>query len=778
MDSISNRTRSSVGKLPILVIEGSKLPWNEIVKEANQIHNKETVTRIKHQKACHERWQISCPDIYVIHQSDNQIYMASNMQHAHYQILPSQLKKFKASVRTADLVVGKVNAVRLIEVPPSMQQHQDDFITVINNLDSHVILNLDKARIAEELKEGRVDPSRGNKYIDLGFTGDQNSHRDPDDLGLTKPGKHSQTDAPWSAHLFATFTSIIGNIFPGQPIYNDSKRNELFSNDIAKDNIIESMRMSETDVSGVLVDIHSDDNCSLYSHVVTISWPQQRADGTVVRHAVTAYGRDCVRRHMEAREKHKDAIGMLERVYQVLPEIVKRRDTSIFPEGNQLKKKHSLTLLDTGILYSLYASAIFRVFNACPSMKENLDYACAFFANVASDSLNEHPEQFWHICSSVVANPRDFSFGSPKKPASKLSPVLFACALASELSAQTRSNVPACRKKMEKQIAVLRTLFKELRQLKVKWNTANTLHCYGRSSQYLVENMPGYCHLKAMSVLGVGACVGLCPPSFLEVAEMGTTTNTWNFFKQAFGYKEQTAYQESTTMMRAASTKIGIPLVQIWELCCYAARIESPRHCRVSTVSLRNLTKAKGAGAGTVIHRDMQLFHLRQGGTLFGLDRQGVIRLAPMLIDDHLFDMAKGMELSKFWSRRFQSKRTFHYRTYESVSTSKQPPTQETLYELKAVVGHRMGLERTVRYKGCSVNVMVKWSSNEVTEQPMDDVLPHCAEFLVSYAEDNNVLSLPGWGRVKKLRDSLQPQCQEIEKLELECKQSKKRKHS
>lgn len=72
-----------------------------------------------------------------------------------------------------------------------------------------------------------------------------------------------------------------------------------------------------------------------------------------------------------------------------------------------------------------------------------------------------------------------------------------------------------------------------------------------------------------------------------------------------------------------------------------------------------------------------------------------------------------------------------------------------SMYEFICVVGRRAGSGRSCVYPGCSENLIIKWKDGTVTEEPMHAIFKDCPLEVVHFAEKNNLLTEPGWARVK-----------------------------
>ena len=674
---------------PVFVIEFPELTEHAILSKATERRVSQKVyERIKNAPICSERFEISQPVIYLLEPSETQAYLSRNMDQAHCHILRKDVPAMKAAVARANKRVQGQNTTRLVEVKMEDDRYDDEYLKVRNNIPEHLLKRIDRDLVKEKLATRKADPNRNNICFDLGFCGSRNSKRDPDFMGLTHSNVHDGTKEQWAKDLLAATTSVMDELFPevSDQIYNDTERNECFAKTIDPSSRIESLRMAASSQTQLVWRHRDDQNCKTlgYAWVFNLSWMLFNVEGdNLDRHSLITYGKNFVNTCMEQRKKHRCAIDVLTRLYGSVPEVMKKRDSSVFPSEGSDRKAYPFAFLDKTIFYSLFASAISRVFDKYCGLRANLLMACALLYNVV---MCECPDHFWHICDDLVEDP---TFLTPSGLYG-CDPYVFAHEFAMEIfHRKRRSKKSKPRKKAtyptqqrhmpavcspptfeqtKKSVAFIATLVNELGQL-VDWNIANVLHYYGRTVEHLVQSSFGAGHLTAMHIIGTGSCLGLFPQGFLEVAEMGKTTRTWLFFKWAFGYSDINAYQETNTLMRAVAVALRIPIMQVEELCCLLCKLLSPRRrgyqrrqCRIDfgkcTFDFKKLK------FGDVVYRDMILFSVSQHGSLYGLDRDGKKIPRHALLREDCFGQVVYQPIAEFWSMKCG--RTFHYKRHHN----------------------------------------------------------------------------------------------------------------
>ena len=76
----------------------------------------------------------------------------------------------------------------------------------------------------------------------------------------------------------------------------------------------------------------------------------------------------------------------------------------------------------------------------------------------------------------------------------------------------------------------------------------------------------------------------------------------------------------------------------------------------------------------------------------------------------------------------------------------------EKLWNFKDIVGHEGPLKSTdPSYKGSTYNVMIAWEDGSRTYEPLSLIAADSPVQCALYAQQNNLLDLPGWKRFKAL---------------------------
>ena len=72
--------------------------------------------------------------------------------------------------------------------------------------------------------------------------------------------------------------------------------------------------------------------------------------------------------------------------------------------------------------------------------------------------------------------------------------------------------------------------------------------------------------------------------------------------------------------------------------------------------------------------------------------------------------------------------------------------------QFKNFIGYQRPLSKTHKdYKGSPYNVTVLWENGETTNEPLSVIATNNPVLCAMYAQDNNLLDLPGWRRFRTL---------------------------
>ena len=485
----------------------------------------------------------------------------------------------ESAVRKANTILrGTVDAVKVVKVAACDDTFEDDFVTVLNNPNPELLSLIDRSWVHKELRGCKADPNRNNVCSDRGFTGARNSRRHPKYLGITHSVLHDKSLDTKCRELFVGVTETLDILFGGKhpELYRDEERNSLWANEIHPKNRVEAIRLAMTNGKRNLLGVHRDDGNSddpRYSYVVCISWWSWDAVRRYpLRESIITYGKSCADVHMAQRKRHKPLIEVLGSLWKAAeekgPTGMTRRDRTIFPRGWVQRRAYDFAFVDKVIFYSLFASAIAMLYAKYPILRNNLLVCCAFIYNVG---MSESPDHFWNICQELMSDPCAITGDVPFYDCSGHN---FGHAFATEIFRRKKHsgnkepekkvaypvqqrhipavNTPPTFEKSRQSIDSIATLAKELASF-TSLGIGSVYHYYGKTTHHLIKECYGAGPLTAMHHVGVAACLKLFPQSFIEIAEVGTSTRTWTFLKWAFGYTDDDAFEEIGIMLRAVS---------------------------------------------------------------------------------------------------------------------------------------------------------------------------------------------------------------------------------
>ena len=714
---------------PWLLIEFSHVGEESLLELAHRRDfDDDCIQRIKHDHICEERYSLSSPNIYLIEPSPWQFYCAKNLKHGHCQIrgaeIPELLKRVNHANRHSKSEQTKVTRIRRY-----VRKFEDDFITVVNQPPKRTTDLLDWNTIASKLQFCDKDENRNNKSIDLGHCGSRNQSRQPRHLGLTVSNRFKWTMEPWSKAIFVGMTEVIDLVMPNakDTIYPDPERNSFWSNEIHEKNRCEALRLGRTNEDTELLAYHRDvGNCDTegYAYVATISRCHiDQKSGLPVRDAVTVYGKKVADKYMAKRKKHRVTIECVKRFWETkVPQFVKSQGSEVFVDASRspmLRAAYDFSFADKIIYYSLFASAIELLCQTYACLRNNLGIVAALLTCVV---MSESPDHFWHIMQDLIKSPRAFT----DTPFYAMNEYDFAYELAVEFFKRKKHsgndttekpvtypvhrkhipavNTPPSFDSMKRGVDAVIVLVKECRILP-DVHTTNIYSYYGRAVDFLAEHCHGGGHLTAMHIIGVAACLKILPPSFVNVAEVGVSTRTWEFLKWAFGYIDETVHKDMRDLLRALAVLLDITVRQAEELLCLFARGNSPHSTQIMRqpceINFDNpelpLQFRSSNGFGDVVYARMFVYNFTDGQDMYFIDCDGKWLKYDGLLRESLFDAVIYHAVDDFWTRKgsrpYAPRRSSVHPKIQTVQTyfwQRGETKQMVMNRVWRILGHRL----------------------------------------------------------------------------------------
>jgi hypothetical protein len=569
----------------------------EISKKAPIVIERDTCPLLKNQedpawakmKICPARWRLSRPIFYVIYNSANQLYLVQSLRHYHYQ---------QEDIESLETAVAKVNTsdknrlkLEIIKIHSSQEYFSDGFLSVFNFKIDAVPNILKWSEVSELLSEkaAKVDLIRKNKCRDFGFTGDRNCKRDNNPLGISHADVHAGTKDCRVIGIMIALSVFIQDKFPDLGIYMDDLRQEHFAGILHRDNIIEAIRVHETDFESSLLSKHMDIfNCltANYSWVMTLSHFVQLADNTLVRQGVTTYGKDSANRYMKQLSRFMVPIQAMQKLYNAVP--VEMRDISIaiFPEEQNPRRVLPFCHVDKGVLYSLVASAMQRLWCKYAVLQTSLEMAAAFYSAIPRSECFDH---FWQVCDLLFENGMalcdrnnsSISIESVEKYYEfgfALHMHIYKMSLNAPYHTKQRHQ-PHCNmepdfEKSKSSMDCLITLLQQLHTLRGASCTGQNMFMYYEIAFEIIRrDVHGAGFLTANHVLGPMAYNQDAPAKFAEYADIARSTGTADFLLDAFGLSRDDPHSDFRQLLKALAASLGISVREAEELCCLLKKV-------------------------------------------------------------------------------------------------------------------------------------------------------------------------------------------------------------
>ena len=80
----------------------------------------------------------------------------------------------------------------------------------------------------------------------------------------------------------------------------------------------------------------------------------------------------------------------------------------------------------------------------------------------------------------------------------------------------------------------------------------------------------------------------------------------------------------------------------------------------------------------------------------------------------------------------------------------KENQDDETLYKFRTITDHHRPLKMNdPNYNGSLYNILIKWETGEITEEPLSIIAKDDPVTCSSYAKKHNLLHLPEWNKLK-----------------------------
>jgi hypothetical protein len=570
---------------------------------------------------------------------------------------------------------GPNGIIDLVEIHAEVEHFKDDFLEVTNGRKADNLCKDSWSMLRTRLNPDTalLDPTRRNEFCDVGFTGDRCCQRSPQDFGLSHAEMFSGTKDPEIVELFVEMSNILRTRYPhlSEVLYKDDMRQKFWAGKIHARNIIETMRLHSNDYIKSLLAKHKDRfNCDTvqFAFVYTISkffWNNTHTD--VVRHGISTYGKKGADRFMRNMIKFKTPLETLQNLYNVLPEEQKFVTIGLFPANNEKRKVLNGCHIEKGVLYSIYASAMKKLWNKYPCLGVCEGVMAAFYAAIPQ---SESPEHFYKISAELFEDPFYLSEenGQSVSMLEECQYLQFGHNFALEIHRRAHLKTYTVVQRHQphlpsaptfdqsvKSIECIKELLQHLRALKLQLTGRNAAYYYGIAMEKIKRDVRGAGELVANHVLGVAVWNGDAPLQFGSLAEIAASTKTARFLVEAFNFDREDPNADFIQLLKSVAVLIGRSARVGEEACCLLTKVVKDPTVDFSKIvftweDAQEAVREERDGVVVynvkamnrycdVVYDDMYLFEI-EGNSVYALDSQGNKQISkPLIADPSMVDI-------------------------------------------------------------------------------------------------------------------------------------------
>ena len=344
--------------------------------------------------------------IVVVWPSHRQRYLAKQLRTApHYQMQRNQLADLRKKVQEHNKSRSG-EPMRLQEV----EEGGSDFVEVSNDLPSWLdLLSLGRDLVANGNMKHRK--GRNQWHVDVGTTGQNNSVRSQESLGLPRPNKFAGTDSPASLNLLQSMNKHLLEVHPEHHglLRRHTERNELFANSHCPGSVVESLTFSFSPLGlgsnlSPHVDHNNDKSTPEHGKVHCLSTiVLNPTTGQVARLAVILYWKQAAADFMtRSASLFPAAKRVLHFARSQLKEALMHVGPHLFPEPGSKGARLESTHASKTVTYSVFAEAIRASVYSCPAFLHPMRFAGLIYCATATNAPALFGEELLH----TVANQR------------------------------------------------------------------------------------------------------------------------------------------------------------------------------------------------------------------------------------------------------------------------------------------------------------------------------------------------------------------------------------
>jgi hypothetical protein len=451
------------------------------------------------------------------------------------------------------------------------ENHLDPYLNVFNSLTvamRKITSSLPLQELAKlVLADNKADTSRGNKFIDIGFSAEHNQKRRRRHGGVAIPNKLEKTptqpDTIFHKALLG-MTDLLDLVCQDDAkgkVFRDPLREALFAGTLVKGNRIEALRVALTNSDNV-VSCHCDDKNDVsqnFEGVINFSkW--LLLDGVWWRLSLIGYSRKSVAGCLRRIKLYKPLVARISNFYKAMPverklitpALLQPAKFSSCDEAYRLKPHANKC-----VFYSVFVDSLTR-------LQKHLHLSVwHVLALVTNTIVSETPDYFRFVSNHFL----NLS-GKHLQKIRAQGPTAFALNFYSRLFDEKdrrrtlHLKVPGQRHQphyntRQNDVVVLKSianffrLYQAFQHLDSK--LASDRHFYGKAianleAGYQTTGVFGAGCLTAQHLIHIGALCGLFPPEMLLHAEIGITTNSYKYLRR---WEGMTDHHEDTRQLLA-----------------------------------------------------------------------------------------------------------------------------------------------------------------------------------------------------------------------------------
>ncbi len=479
----------------------------------------------------------------------------------------------------------RTNSVHVLHLQPDRLDYLGPDLNVFNQLTPEMTATAQQMpllELATAVHGSSADKSRGNLFIDVGYSSDINARRTKAHGGVATPQRLCRTEEDIFQVAMLAMTEmtdlacqpdLAGKVFFGK------ERNRLFSGSSTKGNRIETMRVALTNAKH-LVACHTDDKNDVkpgFKGVVNYSKWFYIA-GEWWRLSLIGYSRKSISGFFHRRDRHMPLVERVVDYYHQMPDERKHVTpelldfTSLAPEEMAKRMKPHANKC---VCYSIFVDCL-SVLTA--QLKLSRWHLLALIANVV---VSESPEFFRHATKLISE-----SKGVTLARCASLSPTDLAVEFHNiafdekERRTKLRLRVPGQRHQPHYNIRQERTIVEQsvmnVFRLYVAFDhidkrLASDPHFYGKAVSFMQDNhkhtgVHGAGALTGQHLIHIGVLCGLFPVGLIEHAEIGETTKSYKHLSAWEGMTDHT--EDTRQLLKCLSVRLGLPLLIVENILC------------------------------------------------------------------------------------------------------------------------------------------------------------------------------------------------------------------